>query len=622
MLPGSKVSTSTTTAWGKRRATRSLVARPASGLANKKNWRAPFSFIVSHGLGGRALTIPHPFSQLEVSAFYSKFRNLIAYYASASKFSIRRPVRVARSTFFNDSLHLQRVDSETRGVEQYGKEYEKLGSFFVYKNYRNIHRFFESKDYHRCESQYDAMTLIDVSKCFDSIYTHSIAWAILGRERTKLNLGDIGGTFSGRFDALMSSLNDGETHGIVIGPEFSRVFAEIILQSVDSLIEKELGELAIPLVHGVDYEVFRYVDDFYIFYNDKKNRSAIVNIVQRALRAQRLGINESKLRDYEKPIITELTIAKDKVSALLDSEIVPLLTHVESSDSLSFSCRANSTRLITKYKAIVVETRVAYSDLLNYTLAAMERKLTQVVEKFLDSKQEAGDRQRVVAAVHSVLETVFFCYSTEPRVNHVVRLCRMLCTSIRFLQTRAFSSELRHRIFKYIFDNLFVQLNRNFRREFRGIDSLYLLVTLQQLGGSYRLSQLQLARFFRINENFEALLRPGYLDYFSVTVLLSYVGDKKRYRQIRAFLQAHIIDKLGNERRRWDSCECLMLLLDVVSCPYLDDRTKVESCRVFGLDNICQFYALRDATKRWFTAWGKSFDLAWALESKRSVEVY
>ena len=42
------------------------------------------------------------------------------------------------------------------------------------------------------------------------------------------------------FDNLMQSVNARETNGIVIGPEFSRIFAEIILQYIDQKVEQEL----------------------------------------------------------------------------------------------------------------------------------------------------------------------------------------------------------------------------------------------------------------------------------------------------------------------------------------------------------------------------------------------
>jgi hypothetical protein len=91
------------------------------------------------------------------------------------------------------------------------REYEQLGSFFVYRRYRNIHRFFESYKYHRCEKKYTAMVQIDVNKCFDSIYTHSAAWATIGKSQAKFDITKSNTTFGGHFDGLMQNLNQKET---------------------------------------------------------------------------------------------------------------------------------------------------------------------------------------------------------------------------------------------------------------------------------------------------------------------------------------------------------------------------------------------------------------------------
>src|SRR5690606_32853920 len=198
------------------------------------------------------------------------------------------------------------------GIEESDREYEQLGSYFVYRKYRNIHRFFESHQYHRSEKKYDAMVQIDVNKCFDSIYTHSLPWSVLGKDQTKFSLEESKATFGGRFDALMQNLNHKETNGIVVGPEFSRIFAEIILQSVDVELIKKLfkGE---NLTHTVDYEIFRYVDDFFVFYNKESTQIKIFETLQEILKSKKLSINTAKIKYYKKPIITEITIAKERI---------------------------------------------------------------------------------------------------------------------------------------------------------------------------------------------------------------------------------------------------------------------------------------------------------------------
>jgi len=164
----------------------------------------PFNFRVAHNLDGRTLSVVHPRNQVAVASFYATHSALILYLTSVSEFSIRRPVSVSRYAYFKDKLHEERL-MPLQGWRR-TTEYEQLGSYFVYRKYRNIHRFFESYKYHRSEKKYDAMVQIDVSKCFDSIYTHSLPWAALGKDQTKFSLEQSKATFGGLFDTLMQNL--------------------------------------------------------------------------------------------------------------------------------------------------------------------------------------------------------------------------------------------------------------------------------------------------------------------------------------------------------------------------------------------------------------------------------
>lgn len=229
------------TEWGKTKIRKSVA------LSKVNMSTIPFNFLVAHNLDGRTLSIVHPRNQVAVANFYANHSALIIYYASLSDISIRRPVSISRFVNFDDKLHKKMLDTLDKGIELEDKEYKQVGSYFVYKEFSNIHRFFESDIYHQCEKKYDEMVQLDITKCFDSIYTHSITWAIIGKQQTKLNISGSNSTFAGQFDKLMQRLNHNETNGIVIGPEFSRIFAEIILQSIDGNILERLSKSPINL---------------------------------------------------------------------------------------------------------------------------------------------------------------------------------------------------------------------------------------------------------------------------------------------------------------------------------------------------------------------------------------
>lgn len=622
ILPSAGIAEETLTEWGKEK-TRRFVPLNKCQMAT-----IPFNFRVAHNLDGRTLSVVHPRNQVAVASFYATHSALIIYHTSVSEFSIRRPVSVSRYAYFKDKLHEERLDS-VAGVEEEDREYEQLGSYFVYRKYRNIHRFFESYKYHRSEKKYDAMVQIDVSKCFDSIYTHSLPWAVLGKDQTKFSLEESKGTFGGHFDALMQGLNHKETNGIVIGPEFSRIFAEIILQSVDAELIKQLADGA-NLKHKVHYEIFRYVDDFFVFYNEESAQLKIFETLQEILKGKKLSINTAKIKHYQKPIITEITVAKERISMLLNDEINPVCEEEPLADpakppKLKLVCGINANRLIIRYKAAIKETGVTYGDLLNYTFAIFENKVEKLFKAYVASDKSDRDRKRLSNALLAIMEVAFFAYSASPKVNHTIRICRMIATSVDFLHAQGLPYEQKHLLFKYVHDNVIQQLEKNTMSVHREVESLYLLISLSQIGREYWMPVSVLLRHFLIKEEegTEDYIRPtGFMNHFSVTILLSYIKDKVRYAKLKAFIEAHISAKLEYMKAHCpNDAETLIMLLDLVVCPYISAATKNSIGLIFGLD-AAGLASVQSANDHWFTAWGDKFDLGKELDAKRSREVY
>lgn len=616
------IDTEVVTEWGKKKSRRSVP------IGKCEMATIPFNFRVAHNLDGRTLSVVHPRNQVAVASFYATHSALIIYHTSVSVFSIRRPVSVSRYAYFKDKLHEERLDS-VAGLEEEDREYEQLGSYFVYRKYRNIHRFFESYKYHRSEKKYDAMVQIDVSKCFDSIYTHSLPWAVLGKDQTKFSLEASKGTFGGRFDALMQNLNHKETNGIVIGPEFSRIFAEIILQSVDVELIKQLAEGA-NLTHKVDYEIFRYVDDFFVFYNEESTQLKIFETLQEILKGKKLSINTAKIKHYQKPIITEITIAKERISALLNAEIDPLceeepLVDPTKPPTQKLVCAINANRLIIRYKAAIKEAGVTYGDLLNYTFAITENKIEKLFKAYVASDKSDRDRKRLSNALLAIMEFAFFAYSASPKVNHTIRICRMIATSVDFLHAQGLPYEQKHLLFKYVHDNVMQQLEKNTMSVHREVESLYLLIALSQIGREYWLPVSVILRHFLIKEEEGTgnYIRPtGFMNHFSVTTLLSYIKDKVRYAKLKTFIEAHIIAKLEYMKAHCpNDAETLIMLLDLVVCPYISAATKDAIGLIFKLD-ATGLASIQAANDHWFTAWGDKFDLGKELDAKRSREVY
>lgn len=593
----------------------------------------PFGYKIVHKENDfRELTIIHPKNQLTVIQFYDKYRDLILYYSNISPFSIRKPYRIAKYTYFKDQLHLEKLAELTDEiVEQNDFEYENLKTFFVYKKYSNIHKFYESYQYHRCEKKFNRLFKFDISKCFDSVYTHSITWALLDKEIVKKNLNYPKKTFGDVFDKLMQKLNYNETNGIVIGPEFSRIFAELILQKIDDNAKKILEKE--KLYPKKDFEIFRYVDDYFVFYNEETTKEKIFTAFRLCLREFKLYLNEAKTQHYNKPIITEITIAKQKINDLLNDSLSYQFEEVyltengvkEPVKKTKGKIYINSNKLITKFKTIIFESKIDYKDILNYTFAIIERKLRSLIKSYFHILQEKNNEKEFIKSLLEIFDFVFFLYSVSPRVNTTIKLCRILNLAIKTLKLKdKFSIDYKHLVFKKIYDNIIFILHKNKSVEHTQVETLYLLIALGELGNKYWLTEDVLVSYLGIKKETSNFIYESELNYFTIVVSLFYMKNKVRYDNLRAFVLKKAVEKFQKVEynTRIKKAELILLLFDLLAYPY----TEISSIKI----TLLELYEIRDVTlqqdiiktrSNWFTTW-IDFDFGKELDAKKSQEVY
>ncbi|EGR3214030.1 DNA-binding protein, partial [Vibrio parahaemolyticus] len=247
----------------------------------------PLDYLISRGgnKSPRSISIMHPAAQLKVCEFYEEYGELIEYYCTKSKYSLRHPYR--KTTKFYGKR--QQGSKVCDGVEAEGEERIVSSSYFKYKTYPFLYRFFESYEYHRLEKKFHSMLQVDVSKCFPSIYTHSIGWAVKSKRLAKSKAK---GSFDGEFDNLMQLTNYRETNGILIGPEVSRIFSEIILQKIDLNLIEKMHDSGYTI--SKDYEFRRYVDDYFIFYRSDDVKNSIIKNLEHCLLDYKMYLNEAK----------------------------------------------------------------------------------------------------------------------------------------------------------------------------------------------------------------------------------------------------------------------------------------------------------------------------------------
>lgn len=158
---------------------------------------------------------------------------------------------------------------------------------------------------------YKVQLKIDITNYYQSIYTHSIPWSILGKEVSKqyfkirndepnrfttLLLTDPNAKkykIADALDTLVRNCNDKQSVGLPIGPDTSFILSELL----GSRLDREIFES----IESIDYKCVRYYDDYYFYTNNIGDAETILKKVQKIFFEYKLEINENKVNIKQLP---------------------------------------------------------------------------------------------------------------------------------------------------------------------------------------------------------------------------------------------------------------------------------------------------------------------------------
>lgn len=140
-------------------------------------------------------------------------------------------------------------------------------------------------------SKFRFIAKTDISRFYHAIYTHSIPWAFHGKSLSKLDrLPQSSEIFFNRADYILRCGQDGQTIGIPVGPDASRIIAEIVSTAIDAEFRKRCRVR--------DFEILRHVDDVWIGANTHADAENALWRYREAIREYELDINETKTQIY------------------------------------------------------------------------------------------------------------------------------------------------------------------------------------------------------------------------------------------------------------------------------------------------------------------------------------
>lgn len=582
----------------------------------KAAWTIPFDYKVRFrgGEKSRGLSLMHPSVQLRWTDIYENYSTYMLYLCSKSPFSIRHISEQANclideEKMVEDDLYFDGINKIELFDACYGKQYQ---SYFRYENFNVIYKFYEGGDFLRLEQKYPYLLQTDISKCFYHIYTHSIAWAIKSKEFAKEHTGK-DDFFENKLDTIMQHANYNETNGIIVGPEMSRIFAEIILQRVDVNLLEALKHKDLHV--GKEYEIRRYVDDYFIFAQKKEQLEIILKTLSDCLVPYKLDINKSKTEITCRPFANSRSDAKQELSSLVDEldkyivvEEGETKTKILNSHDKLFKHIVGSFRKITHHHGL------SYSDLSSYMLTLLRKKVIA-----LEKQKDKLSNTEILFALCNIS---FYVYSLDMYASVSHKICDIIYLLNKSAMNLETGKMARIELITLIDREVqrCIQYDLQMRKDDEmNIEVMNLLIALDRITIN-PLSKDKIAHIFgkasaSLVEEKDFLT----LNYFQICVLLYLINMRDDLTEWKIWLLNMIPNHFCVEdwKRHADSA---CLFLDLMVCPYITKPEKIKiMSKAIGCNNNTAGTRLRNLAncERWFFDWNRNRDFGQVLEKKR-----
>lgn len=597
-----------------------------------KNFTIPMSYkIKKNSTEFRKLKLIHPLSQIEVKNFYERYEEVILHYCESSPISIRSPHKVAKS-FYKKNLNenVNRFKGNGQITIFNDEEISKYSpSFYSYRGFNRLYKFYDSKAFLKIESRFSEYCSVDIAKCFDSIYTHSIGWAVKDKQFTKDNL-EMKSDFGLDFDNLMQKMNHNETNGIVIGPEISRIFSEIILQEIDIQIINLLKEKH-SLEFGNHYLIKRYVDDFFIFTLNKNIQKTVLICLSDSLGKFNLHFNNLKTEYISRPFITDKSkiihsikkISNDFFKKFLSDDDINIIRPLKVRDKWKLT-----RSFIQDIQSECKQNNIKYDEISGYIIATINRRIIKMV-----SIEEVNleDENNYIDSFECLIDILFFLFTVAPSPSSCDKLAISISLCVKFVDK--YMIERKNFISKIIYDHIYRYLLINKDEHFTHIENYFsmeainLILVSTELGESFMLPEEITLEYFNIDSKGES-------NYFNLMSCLYYASKYTSLTQLKNITIKKIEQELKDLKDFCSNTNKAYLFFDSIFHPDIDkDVKKVWIAEVMKALNphnhvphLLTSSALDDflhdtSQHYWHIDW-KNFDLLSYLHKKDLSQVY
>jgi hypothetical protein len=329
--------------------------------------------------------------------------------------------------------------------------------------------------------------------------------------------------------------NYNETNGIVVGPEVSRILAEIILQKVDDNILKNLSGQSVRSPE--DYSILRYVDDYFVFSNDFKVRDRVIDVIKHELSLIKLYINERKSVSFDKPFMTKESNAKIETSIAID-RFFEGITKDEKYNTKTRP-RMATNYLVQELKKCASSNDIPFSSISRYTLQVLIKRSLILLKKSIDENLSLSDITYYLINVIFVL----YSYDSNYRTTNIICLFFLdLFESFR-RKDKVLTAEMARVFFEQATNHIKYKVVRS---ENIGIEEWNLILVLSEVWQYEKIESDVLLSWLKNSKKYHS----DEACYFTIIVGLYYSSDRGEYEHVRSHFVKIITEFLNNSFKK------------------------------------------------------------------------
>ena len=484
----------------------------------------------------------------------------------------------------------------------------------------------------------------DIEHCFDSIKPETLSLAMFDEEMAQCK-----GSMAEDFYLLNQSYLNSEG-GIVIGPEFSRLYAEIILQRIDHETELIMME-KYGYSHFRDYAFYRYVDDGFLFCNSEETMKVFYAVYDVCL--EKFGLKRKESDDTAKqhaydhrPFLENITAGKLALIELVDRYFENRLDTFKGFKKMQRGLFDAPTALnykifIRSVRSIMGAYELKYKDVMSFLLGCMQKRLGVLLREFNDlykqySQAEANsdinDQGRDIKRryekefslfLDNLMDVLFYLYQCDSRMSTSVKTVAIISQLQRFVRGKfkfengSWSEKFLPKMVQAL-DEKITDLTRRLYIDMPDdptilMEHLNMLDLQKCMIPATQLHPSVLIDKFVGNDNWT---------FFTIFELIHFIRKDMRYQPLLDVLNEQITERIERLTKEGESdTEAVLTFIEALCCPWISLDAKEDYLNVFKNVDKAAVLKFAHKQKELFVRW-RNYDVLEEVQHISNTEVY